>query len=220
MHVTLERPQAVLFDWDNTLVDTWPCIHRALEAAFLAMGKRPWTFEETKKRVRRSARETFPVLFGDRADEATEVFYRAFEEDHLENLLERPGAATLLSRLSALEGVVLGVVSNKRGSLLRREVEHLKWGGFFHSVVGANDAEKDKPDPAAVNLALENSGVAAGPGVWFVGDTDIDMICAVNCGCVPILIREAGPELEEFGTARPQAHFRSCLAMSEAIPAL
>ena len=86
------RPVALLFDWDNTLADTWPAIHHALAATFRAMGREPWTFEETRARVRASARDSFPALFGAQAEEAMEVFYGTFAADHLAQLRERPGA--------------------------------------------------------------------------------------------------------------------------------
>ena len=56
-------PKALVFDWDNTLVDSWVMIHRALERTFIAMGRRPWTLDEAKRRVRASARDAFPKLF-------------------------------------------------------------------------------------------------------------------------------------------------------------
>ena len=40
------RPAAIVFDWDNTLVDTWPVIHESLMVTLSAMGHEPWTFEE------------------------------------------------------------------------------------------------------------------------------------------------------------------------------
>ena len=86
--MTLARPEAVLFDWDNTLVDTWVVIHQALKTTFESLGEEPWTLEETKVRVRQSAREAFPRLFGARAEEAKKTFYRAFEDSHLELLRE------------------------------------------------------------------------------------------------------------------------------------
>ena len=55
------RPVALLFDWDNTLADTWPAIHHALAVTFRAMDREPWTFEETRARVRASARDSFRV---------------------------------------------------------------------------------------------------------------------------------------------------------------
>jgi len=42
------RPRALLFDWDNTLVDSWLVIHDALVVTFTAMGHEPWTLAETK----------------------------------------------------------------------------------------------------------------------------------------------------------------------------
>tara|TARA_R100001086_G_scaffold137349_1_gene71705 strand:- start:1375 stop:1527 length:153 start_codon:yes stop_codon:yes gene_type:complete len=41
----LTLPRAVVFDWDNTLVDTWPIIHDALNHTFRAWGLREWTLE-------------------------------------------------------------------------------------------------------------------------------------------------------------------------------
>ena len=58
-------PRAFLFDWDNTLVDSWPIIHDALNVTLTAFGKEPWSLDETRSRVRKSMRDSFPKLFGD-----------------------------------------------------------------------------------------------------------------------------------------------------------
>jgi phosphoglycolate phosphatase len=212
--VTPDRPHALLFDWDNTLVDTWGLIHHAWTVTLEAMGERPWTYEETRRKVRNSARDTFPRLFGARAEEAMEIFYKTFRADHLDTLSERAGAEEMLSRL-AEAGFLLAVVSNKLGDLLREESDHLGWTPLFHRLVGATDATRDKPAVEAVELALEGTGLAPGPEVWFVGDTDIDMLCAVNAGCVPILLRPEQPEPEEFGAVPPIHHLTSCRALVE-----
>jgi phosphoglycolate phosphatase len=39
-----------------------------------------------------------------------------------------------------------------------------------------------------VALALQPSGVGGGEQVWLVGDTGVDIECAWNSGCVPILL--------------------------------
>ena len=98
--MTPTRPRALLFDWDNTLIDSWGAIHHALEVTFEAMGRKPWTLDETRARVRRLAREAFPALFGARAEEATEIFYGAFERDHLETLRPGDGAEPMLRGLA------------------------------------------------------------------------------------------------------------------------
>lgn len=205
------RPRTLLFDWDNTLVDTWPAIHDALRTTFEAMGKTPWTFEQTKARVRRSAREAFPALFGERAAEAAEIFYTSFEATHLRRLCPCPGAQSMLANL-ATQGYDLAVISNKQGPYLRREADRLGWSGYFRRIVGAGDADHDKPSPVAVALAL-----SGGPGeyidrrrVWFVGDTDIDLSCAVAAGCLPVLLRPDPPAEGEFGDAAPSLYVPSC----------
>ncbi|MFQ5764310.1 MAG: HAD family hydrolase [Rhodospirillales bacterium] len=105
------------------------------------------------------------------------------------------------------------MVSNKKGVFLRREAEQLGWDRFFGAIVGAFDAERDKPAPEPVELALAGSGIARGPSVWIAGDADIDLECAVNAGCTPILVREAPPGPAEFPSHPPARHFPGCVAL-------
>jgi phosphoglycolate phosphatase len=201
----LARPQAVLFDWDNTLVDSWATIHEALNHVMSAMDKPSWSIEETRSRVRLSLRESFPLHFGERWEEARGIYLDRFRAIHLERLTALPGCAELLEALTG-EGIYLGVVSNKTGVLLRREAEQLGWSRHFGRIVGAGDAAADKPHPAPVGLALEASGITAGEDVWFVGDTGVDMICAGNAGCVPVLLG-GDPASEEMLECAPRLQF-------------
>ncbi|MBL4719709.1 MAG: HAD hydrolase-like protein, partial [Alphaproteobacteria bacterium] len=139
-------PRAIIFDWDNTLVETWPVIHAALHDTFVAMDVEPWTFDQTRERVRHSLRESFPKLFQDRWEVARDIFYSAYEEAHLKHLEPCLGASDLLASLDAL-GISLFVISNKTGKYLRREAEHLAWSGYFGQLIGAGDAARDKPAP-------------------------------------------------------------------------
>src|ERR1700722_18853822 len=126
----IARPRALIFDWDNPLVDSWPTIHDALNATLEAMGHAPWSFEESKARVRLSLRDSFPLLFRDRWEEARRIYLDAFLTVHLERLTALPGAAELLAHLGA-EPYYLGVVSNKTGPVLRREADQLGWSHYF-----------------------------------------------------------------------------------------
>ena len=213
------RPKAVLFDWDNTLVDTWPAIHAAQNVALRAFGLEEWSLDETRRRVRKSMRDSYPELFGDRWEEAGQVFYRHFSAIHLDMLRPTPGAGQMLEDLRAA-GFYLGVVSNKLGDVLRREAAHLGWDAHFGRLVGALDAERDKPAAEPVAMALDGAGIERGTDVWFAGDTDIDLECAVNAGCVPVLIRKAAPRSAEFEPFPPLWHFPDCLALSKLVRSL
>ncbi len=208
----LPPPRALLFDWDNTLVDTWPVITTCYNATFTHFGMPHWSEAETRQRAHKSLRDAFPLLFGDRWEEAREVFFRTFNVMHLERLRTKPGADTLLATLAA-RGLYLAVVSNKTGTALREEVAHLGWQRFFGQVIGAMDAARDKPAPDPVNLALQPAQIAAGEDVWFVGDTGVDLECAHNAGCLPVLVRDDAPGAHEFVTCPPRLHVRNCHAL-------
>ena len=207
-----ERPRAIVFDWDNTLVDTWETTHQALNMALIAMGHTPWTLAEHKARVRLSLRDSFSVMFKERWEEARKIYLDAFLAVHLERLTALPGIVELLDELQG-RGYYLAVVSNKTGSILRREAEHLGWSRYFGRIVGATDAAADKPDAAPVHLALTGSGIAAGRDVWLVGDTAIDMQCALNAGCRPVLLGAADPTAPEFAKYKPDLVFGDSAAL-------
>ena len=78
----------------------------------------------------------------------------------------------------------------------------------------------DKPAVEPVDLALAESGIARGPDVWFVGDTDIDMHCAVNAGCLPVLVRREAPGAGEFDAYPPALHLRDCAGLAARLHAL
>ncbi len=194
-------PAALVFDWDNTLVDNWQGIHAALNATLEAMGQAAWTYAETRARVRGSARDAFPRLFGERWEAAADLFARTFAAGHLAGLATMPGADRLIGGID----VPIAVVSNKHGTFVRAEASHLGWTGRFAGLVGAGDAVRDKPDRAPVDAALAAAGVAAGPDVWFVGDTAIDMACAHAAGCTAVLVGRDMMD-DDYASHPPHAH--------------
>jgi phosphoglycolate phosphatase len=107
-------------------------------------------------------------------------------------------------------GIYLAVVSNKTGRFLRAEADHLGWSDMFGALVGAGDCPNDKPAREPVEFALAPTGRGPDGSVWFVGDTDIDMECAVGSGCWPVLLREDRPAAGEFGKCLPGLYLRNC----------
>ena len=210
-------PKAVLFDWDGTLVDSWPVIHESMNRTLVAMQEPEWSMDDTRQRVRRSLREAFPLLFGDRWEEARDIFYAAYRDVHLERIAVIDGAEALIGGFRD-RNCHLGVVSNKSGPHLRTESSHLGWDRFFgRFLVGATDAVNDKPAIDPVLMALDGTGIAPGPDVWFVGDTWIDIACARDAGCVAILIGDNEPTAEEFRNYPPDQHFLSCRQLLEVV---
>jgi phosphoglycolate phosphatase len=202
-------PSVLLYDWDNTLVDAWAGITASLNAAFAAFGLDAWTVEDTRNRVRVSMRESFPVMFGDRWEDARDIFYQTLTRHHLQHVTPMPGIEAVLR---AGDAHVQGVVSNKKGDFLRAEVAHLGWAPYFGAVVGAGDAAADKPDPAPLLLALGQLGVLPDTSVWYIGDTGLDMVAARAAGVTAVLLGDA---LHDGGVDRaaPDLHFPTSEAL-------
>lgn len=211
----MSLPRAIVFDWDNTLVDSWATIHEALVLTFTAMGHQPWTLAETKARVRHSLRDAFPPLFGDRWDEARKLYLDHFTAIHIERLAPIAGAVELLARAQAA-GFHLAILSNKTGRILRAEADHLGWGRYFARLVGAGDARADKPDPAAMEFALDGSGFSDAE-VWYVGDTALDMECAARAGCIGVLVGAGDATDQGFVQFPPQQRFADFTALGRSL---
>ncbi len=211
------RPDAILFDWDNTLVDGWAAIQAGLNAAFRAFSLPEWSHEQVLANVRRSLRESFPELFGAEWERAREIFYAAVRATHLQVLKPMPGAFAAVRAAASLGPAA--VVSNKQGPLLRAEAAHLGWAPHFAALVGAGDAEADKPDPAAILLALRPIGIAPTRAVWYVGDTALDMQAARRAGCLAVLVGDAAHDGGVMNAA-PDLAFRDALELAAALRAL
>lgn len=183
-------PKAVIFDWDNTLVDTWPLIHFAINQTMEKMGRQLWSLDKVKNDVHKSMRESFPDLFGDKWQEAGEIYKNSYRSQHLEKLEFLPNATDLIEFLSK-KGILLFIISNKIGDTLRTEVNNLGISNKFFALVGSGDAQMDKPHPHPVDFALKDSGIDPKKDlVWFIGDTITDIECAIKSNCQPILYGE------------------------------
>jgi phosphoglycolate phosphatase len=190
MTAEFKKPEAIIFDWDDTLVVNWQSIHGALNAALTAMGHKIWSMEKARANIRRSLRESFPKMFGDQWEEASDIFYSHIEKNHL----------------SAL---------NKRGDLLRAECNYLGWDNYFTNVIGANDAVRDKPAADPLLLCLKGTSIKPSlTSTWYVGDAPTDLECAINAGVTGVLIKDSDltPDYQEFP---PLMHFRNLNKMAD-----
>ncbi|MDP5012379.1 MAG: HAD family hydrolase [Alphaproteobacteria bacterium] len=174
-------PKAILFDWDNTLVDTWPLIHGGMQFVFENRGLTPWTLQQTKDRCHESARDAFPKLFPDDWQSAMDDFYKYVRAQHGSETVLLPFARDLIESLSSLN-ILLGVVSNKTRDILVEEIEHLGFSEHFGVIVGSGDAIRDKPDAAPLLLALDKLNVLPSADVWMIGDTPADWTAAKAAG--------------------------------------
>ena len=193
---TLKKPKAVIFDWDNTLVNTWPLIQTAIDTTMNQMGQEPWGLEKVRDTVHKSMKESFPEIFGNDWQKAGEIYKNTYRSINL-NIRLLPNALELINALEKL-GILQFVVSNKVGITLRKEAASLGIDKKFFALIGSNDSSHEKPDKAPVDLALLGSDLDPKKDeIWFVGDTISDIECAYNAGCSPIAYGHSGSEISK-----------------------
>lgn len=214
--VMLAKPRAILFDWDNTLVNTWPLIHAALNMTMRHMDHPEWTYERVRANVKKSMRDSFPEIFGERWKDAASHYQQSYRQIHLDQLVPLTGAREMLESIPRPQ-VFVGIVSNKMGPTLRKELAHLEWEALFNAAVGSSDAARDKPHPEPVLLALKDSGIVPAADVWFVGDSGIDLEVAQATGMTPILYGDVHPQGGMFEGFPFMAHTRDHVALQKLI---
>ena len=185
----------ILFDWDGTLVDSMPLVlagHNVVRAHF---GLEAWTVEDALTKATKSARENFAALYEDRADEADKIFYEYVNRHRFQEIKPMAYTPECLKAFKA-NGVVMGVVSNKKHEYLNVEIPHFKWDQYFDVIVGAGEAARDKPAADPIHLALSRlHPVPKKPQVLYVGDTEVDLLAAQNAGVDCAYVHHGKPDI-------------------------
>jgi pyrophosphatase PpaX len=174
------RNPVVLFDLDGTVIDSGGIILASMRHATREVLGREFGDEELMRAVGGPGLEAQMHAFDpDRVDELVTV-YRAHNEPLHEQLICCAGMEDVLERLHA-EGRRLAVVTAKRSATVRLAFEHVPLGHLFEVVVGGDETERHKPDPAPLLLAAERMGVHPKDAAY-VGDSPFDIRAAKAAG--------------------------------------
>ena len=206
----LEAPKAVFFDWDGTLVDSFSFlqdIHNyVLEMLDLPARPDGWFTDYFGK----ERDWIYQDIYGDLDPQARVLFAEYLVENHVSVLKAMEGAQDILALLTA-HGIVCGIVTNKQGDWVRKEVEAFGWGKYFSSVVGAGEAGVDKPSSKPLEKAVKDACINfLADQIWFVGDTDSDLNCAKGYGAPAILIHPDPSGEPWYGCFDPYMIFDDC----------
>ncbi len=175
---------AVVFDWDNTLVDTQDNISNAVKHTLDLMG----SGSKVVDRNSHESRKSYMVnLFGDQWKKANQIYQKYLDNALLQNITLNEGIEKMLQTLKS-HNIYLAIVSNKKNTNLRQEVAYFKLDSYFERIVGSCDTAEDKPSATPLLFALEESTLPVNrENVFFVGDSITDILCAQNANCLPIV---------------------------------
>ncbi len=201
-------PEAVLFDLDGTLADSFFGIQAALARALESLGLPQRDVDWVRRHVGRGARPLLEdALGGEHAHLLSalgERFQRLYIATYLDNTPPRQGAAELLALAHANTSGRVAVVSNKVAPLCRTWLEHVGLLRWVALVAGPDTYGAAKPDPAAVLPVLEAFGVPPEAGL-LVGDMPIDAETAANAGMASLLVEGGAADRDELRQAHPRS---------------
>jgi HAD superfamily hydrolase (TIGR01509 family) len=195
--------KAVLWDLDDTLLNTLPERMKALQHAYeLCVGGRIDPLELWKSHRGGTLEALGWRLMG----EDFRVFTETYRQHYYGQLGRGAPFEGVKEVLDALRdhGLMLAVVTSKISWGAIEELESAGLLRYFGAVIGHDDTEKAKPDPEPIFEAMTRLVVDDPETVLFVGDSPADMYAARNAGCHSAaamwgtldesLLLECGPE--------------------------
>ena len=182
--------QTAVFDLDGTLLDTLEDLYLATNAALKRHSLPRRSRDEVRLFVGNGVEMLIRRAVPAGTDEETilavladfKTTYAAICEDHT-----KPYDG-ILDMLAALRerGIRVAVVSNKFDAATKKLCEKY-FGDLVEVAIGERAGVRKKPAPDTVYEALKELGVTA-EGAVYIGDSDVDIQTARNCGmeCISV----------------------------------
>jgi pyrophosphatase PpaX len=183
---------AVLFDLDDTLLDSFNVRFKTLQSVFT----RANITDPTAEQFLRNLKGTLLKDALAKLETTLKIENNLFEDYRRTYWTKRPGLIRLYPGVKSMleelhsRGVKLGVVTQKvrlfdidgHSAGASKELEELGIDGLFPVVVGFEDVSRYKPDPEPVNTAMKKL-VVRPRETLMVGDSSADIESARVAGC-------------------------------------
>lgn len=173
-----------VFDFDGTLVDTIADIGESLNWCLEKMGKPVHEIHAYNKMVGNGMNLLCRRALGDSTEEEVQSLIDMYKVKYQENCCVKTcmydGIKELLADLKKA-GIILAIVTNKPQIQTDEIISKLFDKSIFFEIIGQSDRFPTKPDPESLNHVIEKAGVDK-KDVWYVGDSDVDIILGRNAG--------------------------------------
>lgn len=199
--------KAMLFDFDGTLIDSYPAITASVNHVRGLHGLAPLSVAEVTPHVGRGPGHLLKETVGT-GDPAANV--TAYREHHptVMNSLTRllPGASEVLHWLHG-RGVATGICSNKPVAFTRELVGVLGIADALDALLGPEDVGRHKPAPDMLLAAMRRLAVTAAQTIY-VGDMTVDVQTARAAGVRVWVVPTGSDTPEALDAARPDHRLR------------
>ena len=218
----MRLPETIIFDLDGTLVDTAPDITAALNYTLqtLSLPILPETSvrhmigKGARKLIERGVSAAGTMIEPEVLDAAFHTFLTYYGDHVADHSQPFPHVREVLDRF-AMEGIGMGVATNKPQGLSDAVLEALNLHTYFDAVLGADALENNKPHGDHINQTIARMGREPIRAVM-VGDSETDLLAARNAG-VPVVLVSFGYTEIPVETLAGDALIDSFLELPEAL---
>lgn len=163
----------VVFDWDGTLADTYPVISAAYNHTFDSLKMPRIPYDEVKQITSSlQNKDTLEAIFGERRQEAAEVYYAYIGKHHATELAPILGAQKVLEYCRS-KGIKNFLITNKKTRYVAEEIDCLGFAHMFDKVISAGAYAEDKPHPLATH-AVFGGNLPPADEILVLGDGEAD----------------------------------------------
>lgn len=198
--------EAIVFDWDGTLVDSTQRIVESMQCAAQEAQLGYRSAHEIQQIIGLGLPEAIEVLWADvaagsaRNDQMRRLYNEHFLAEVRPAVNFFPYARQLLTGLGQ-SGFDLAVATGKSRAGLDRAFRELKAGHFFRDSRCA-DETRSKPHPLMLNELAESLGLAV-ESMLMIGDTDFDLNMAKNAGMDCVALSHGAHSIEKLSACGP-----------------
>ncbi len=186
--------KAVLLDIDGTLIDSNDA-HAAAWVDALAEAGFEVAFDRVRALIGKGGDKVLPELTGVESDsprgvEISERRGAIFKKTYASTLRPFPDARALLERFKAL-GLKLVVATSANERDVTPLLKIAKVDDLVETRTSSSDAERSKPDPDILQVALARAGCKPHEAIM-LGDTPYDLESARKAGVASVAVRSGG----------------------------
>jgi HAD superfamily hydrolase (TIGR01509 family) len=201
--------RAILFDVEGTLIDCVPATLHAWRETLRDAGfhfRIAQLHRHTGQDARLMLRALLPPEASDRAENLIAEQGRRYRKHYLQRVHPFPAARDLLRRIKRA-GCRIALATTCAPDELKHYRALIGADDAIDAIACGQDVEREKPDPALLNVAIERLGVAAQEATM-VGDTPYDAKAAVSAGIRAIGLKSGGFNEVALGRAGCSNVFR------------
>lgn len=178
------KPDLILWDWDNTLINSMPVVRAALDDVVLWAHLPPITQQDVIDVMGTHRGRYWQEHFPHNMDEAI-PYYLSRYAAHTDKLELFPETVDVLRWVQS-SGIPQWVVSNKNKKLLLPECDRFALWPYFEKVVGTDETKIAKPSQAFADQIFADGRPT---NILMIGDGESDMQFADRIGAFGLFVR-------------------------------